>query len=163
MLDSISCPNCEAKLRVREEMAGKSVKCPRCAETITVPTRDAVTDTPRPPTDKAGTEVEPENDVATVEPDDEDSRPERPRSKYQPCPECGARGARRVPWTFWGSHIGPRLFHHVRCRECGYAYNGMTGGSNMLWAAIFLTIPALAILAIIAVTVYLILSRLDMI
>jgi predicted Zn finger-like uncharacterized protein len=35
MADVIECPKCGGKLRVPDEMAGKRVKCPKCAETFT--------------------------------------------------------------------------------------------------------------------------------
>jgi predicted Zn finger-like uncharacterized protein len=34
---SLTCPECESTLRVRDELAGKKVKCPRCAEVVRVP------------------------------------------------------------------------------------------------------------------------------
>lgn len=173
---TVTCPNCETTVRVRDELAGKKVKCPRCAEVIAVPGPDAMTALPRPPADDVVTEVEPDEEVALVEPDagaegerrakrrgEDDEGERKPRGKYKPCPECGARGAKRVEWTFWGSYYGPKLFTHVRCPECGYGYNGKTGGSNALWAALLISIPALAILAIIAVLVYILLSRFDVI
>ncbi len=85
----------------------------------------------------------PEEDVAEIEAD-EDAPPVR-RKGFRPCPRCGAEGPKRVLWTPWGSFYGPALFHHVRCRECRYAYNGRTGRSNLLWAMIFVTIPSLII------------------
>src|SRR2546423_214954 len=32
-----SCPECDKQLRVKDELAGKKIKCPGCAETIAVP------------------------------------------------------------------------------------------------------------------------------
>ncbi|MCC6417345.1 MAG: hypothetical protein IT429_03760 [Gemmataceae bacterium] len=34
---TVNCSGCQAPLRVREEYAGKEVKCPRCGQTVTVP------------------------------------------------------------------------------------------------------------------------------
>jgi hypothetical protein len=53
-----------------------------------------------------------------------------------------------VAFTWWGSVYGPAMFCHVRCRDCGYAYNGRTGRSNLIPAVIFVTIPAVLILLI---------------
>lgn len=61
--------------------------------------------------------------------DDEPSAPRR--GKYEDCPHCGCPGhADRVSFTWWGGALGPALFTHVRCRECGSCYNGKTGGDN---------------------------------
>jgi len=79
-------------------------------------------------------------------------------SEYKPCPRCGARGASRVIFTFWGSFYGPALFTHVRCPKCRYAYNGKTGRSNTLKAILFVSIPLLLILTIIGGLAYLIMS-----
>src|SRR5205807_988452 len=54
----------------------------------------------------------------------------RRRPKYVACPRCDAPDPESVSWTVWGSFYGPALFNHVRCRECGYAYNGVKGTSN---------------------------------
>jgi predicted Zn finger-like uncharacterized protein len=35
---SIGCPNCAAKLRATESMAGRKVKCPKCGAAIVLPT-----------------------------------------------------------------------------------------------------------------------------
>jgi hypothetical protein len=51
-------------------------------------------------------------------------------SEYAPCPECDAEDAEKVTFTWWGGLIGPALFTHVKCQECGTAYNGRTGRSN---------------------------------
>jgi ribosomal protein S27E len=85
--------------------------------------------------------------------DEEDEEQERrPRQRHQslkPCPRCGAGGPERVTWTPWGSFYGPALFTHVRCRECGYGYNGKTGGSNLVPAIFMVAIPAILIIAIV--------------
>jgi hypothetical protein len=66
--------------------------------------------------------------------DDEDDQGD---SKYRPCPQCGARGAKRILWTFWGSFYGPALMAHVRCPKCHAAYNGKTGKSNGVRILVF--------------------------
>ena len=84
--------------------------------------------------------------------DEEDDRDEGP--KYKPCPQCRGRRADRVKWTAWGSFYGPAMFTHVRCRKCGYAYNGRTGRSNILAAIVFVTVPLAGIAAIIGAIFY---------
>jgi hypothetical protein len=59
-------------------------------------------------------------------------------------------GAERVVFTFWGSFYGPALLCHVRCPDCHTAYNGRSGRSNLLGILLFVSIPLLGILAVIA-------------
>jgi hypothetical protein len=54
-----------------------------------------------------------------------------------------------VDWTFWGSYYGPPLVNHVRCLDCGYRFNGLTGRSNRHWALLFVTVPILIIAGIV--------------
>ena len=169
---NITCPGCRANLRVREEYAGQQMKCPRCGGSVAVnpaepvmvePVQDVVAAGPSPaapPADPTrpcpacrrdilrsarkcrycGTGLdEPDGDY-----EDDDDRP-RP---YKPCPRCGSPEAERVVFTFWGSFYGPALLTHVRCPECGYAYNGRTGRSNLLPAILFVAVPLILIVAI---------------
>lgn len=104
------------------------------------------------------------------EEDDEDRRSRRVRrdeeeddrgkkSNYKPCPNCGARKARKVLWTVWGSFYGPALFTHVRCPECSTCYNGRTGRSNALAATIFVSVPLLGISAILGAVFFMLRQR----
>jgi hypothetical protein len=68
--------------------------------------------------------------------------------KWRKCPRCGKQMARSVLWTIWGSFYMTRLFHHVRCEECGLTYNGTTGKSNRGPAVVCLSTPLLAIAGI---------------
>jgi predicted Zn finger-like uncharacterized protein len=202
----IPCPACGASLRVRDEYAGKGVKCPKCTHLITIPPLPAPAPAateetavrpaaPPPLPEEVGvTPVDEEEQATEVRPlaqprgqrcpscgarnppearkcrdckewlDEEEDEPEvRPRRRkkasYKPCPRCGARGAERVAWTPWGSFYGPALFTHVRCPECRYAYNGRTGGSNLVPAIIFVTIPAVLIAGIVVFLYWLFRSR----
>jgi predicted Zn finger-like uncharacterized protein len=176
MATTLSCPGCQTPLRLREDLAGKKIKCPRCGQVITVPAEEivmleAVDDekiTSEPPTlktssKKTATRPCPECGEAIAwtartcrycharldeEDDEEEEDRVVKRSKYKPCPRCGEVGAKRVVWTPWGSFYGPALLSHVRCPECGYAYNGKSGRSNLIPAIIFVSIPLLGILAI---------------
>ncbi len=49
---------------------------------------------------------------------------------YAPCPQCNAAAAQKVTFTWWGGILGPKLFKHVKCRNCGKGYNGKTGRDN---------------------------------
>jgi predicted RNA-binding Zn-ribbon protein involved in translation (DUF1610 family) len=176
MPTTMKCPGCQAPLRLRDELAGKTIKCPRCSHVLKVPAAEEVVElveeeagpeeiTAEPPKPKKASAKqpcpecgEPVSRTATkcpyckapLDEDDEedDEREQRKRSKFKPCPRCGESGARRVVWTIWGSFYGPALFTHVRCPGCGYAYNGRSGRSNLIPAIIFVTVPLVLILAI---------------
>jgi predicted Zn finger-like uncharacterized protein len=146
MILSIRCPGCKTTLRVRSELAGKKVRCPKCGKVVPVPKEEEE-------------ELVPVTAAAEEREEEEEERGARKRSKYVPCPRCGAKGARKVKWTFWGSFYGPAMFTHVRCPECDYAYNGRTGGSNLIPAIVFVTVPLLGILALFGVIIYIFISR----
>jgi hypothetical protein len=65
-----------------------------------------------------------------------------------------------VLFTPWGSFYGPALFNHVRCPECRYAYNGRSGGSNLIPAILFVVAPLVLMAAIIVYLALLIIPRL---
>ena len=63
--------------------------------------------------------------------DEDERRPRRRHGKFADCPHCGCPGfADRISFTWWGGVVGPAMFTHVRCRECGSCYNGKTGSDN---------------------------------
>jgi len=186
----MNCPGCQTPLRLREDMAGKKIKCPRCAMVITVPSEEAEVlealpadekITAEPPAPRARSKPartrpcpecgEPVAVTASkcrfckapLDDDDEDEDEEdhrRQRSRYKPCPRCGEGGANRVVWTPWGSFYGPALFTHVRCPGCGYAYNGQSGRSNLVPAIVFVTIPLFLILIILGFAGWIIYTQL---
>jgi hypothetical protein len=68
-------------------------------------------------------------------------RRRRPRGEYADCPACGEPGnATRIRYTLWGGLIGPAMLCHVRCENCGTAYNGQTGNYNTVGIIIYLSI-----------------------
>jgi predicted Zn finger-like uncharacterized protein len=136
----IECPECNRSLRVREEQDGKKMRCPKCQAVFRVP---AATEVDAPRHDVV---EEVEDDTPVDEPADERA----PKSKYAECPKCGARAAKRVKWTAWGSFYGPALLCHVRCQECGATYNGRSGRSNLIPAILFVSLPLLVIGGILA-------------
>jgi predicted RNA-binding Zn-ribbon protein involved in translation (DUF1610 family) len=159
----IRCPHCDGSLHVREDFAGRTMKCPRCGSDFDVPAgaSTAVTEElpaprvasgPTMPCPRCGERI-----LATarkcrfckawIEEEEED---ERPQSQYKPCPKCGGRRAQRVLFTFWGSFYGPALLCHVQCPKCGCAYNGRTGRSNLIPAILFVAVPLLGIVGIFA-------------
>jgi uncharacterized Zn finger protein len=50
--------------------------------------------------------------------------------EYASCPNCGSVDVHKVKYTWWGGLVGPALFKHVKCNQCGTTYNGKTGQSN---------------------------------
>jgi predicted RNA-binding Zn-ribbon protein involved in translation (DUF1610 family) len=172
----MNCPGCQTPLRLREDLAGKKIKCPRCGQVVTVPAEEGVvvaeaTGTDEITADPPKAKTKPKAGSAATRPcpecgepvaltaskcrhckapldEDDDEDRDAARPKYKACPRCGETGAKRVVWTPWGSFYGPALFSHVRCPACRYAYNGRSGGSNLIPAIIFVTIPLVLILAI---------------
>lgn len=51
-------------------------------------------------------------------------------TQYAPCPNCGQSNAKKISFTWWGGALGPNMFTHVKCQNCGTEYNGKTGKSN---------------------------------
>jgi predicted Zn finger-like uncharacterized protein len=149
----VTCPECRATLRVRDDLAGKKVKCPRCAHALAVPGDEEPEEAEERFTEVPPAGSAPKKGARRRAEEEEQGSPEEERparsSKYKACPQCGAYGARRVKWTFWGSFYGPAMFTHVECPDCGYRYNGRTGGSNLVPAIVFVTVPLLLILGII--------------
>jgi predicted RNA-binding Zn-ribbon protein involved in translation (DUF1610 family) len=141
MANMVACASCGAQLRVREEYLGLAMQCPKCGQQVQ-PTSDRPRALPPP--------------IPTVLParqpvpaDYDDRKAARAYSSFAPCPRCGSANAERVVWTIWGSFYGPALLHHVQCLNCGNKYNGRSGRSNLIPAAIFLLVPLVLILAII--------------
>jgi predicted Zn finger-like uncharacterized protein len=93
---TLKCPKCKSSLRVRDDLAGKKVKCPRCANLILVPVREEeVTEVLNAPDDGI-TEVKPTaKDKTSVRSarrreDQDEEREERvaskPRARPKPPP-----------------------------------------------------------------------------
>jgi len=183
----MKCPSCQSALRIKDEYAGKQLKCPRCTHVMAIPRKtseDEEDEAPPPvaieaPKRKAPPPRPREEAIEEGEPpprragrkrprdeDEEDHDRDQRRSNrrdlaYAPCPRCGCTDATRVVWTPWGSFYGPAMFNHVRCRDCGYAYNGRSGRSNLIPAIIFVTIPLLLIIGIIGFLGVIIFGRLS--
>jgi hypothetical protein len=69
MAISFACPSCEENLKVRDELAGKRVKCPGCGEPVAVPQEQVEEERPR----KKQRPAE----------DDEDDRPRKKNKKQK--------------------------------------------------------------------------------
>jgi hypothetical protein len=57
-----------------------------------------------------------------------------------PCPKCGCPYSAKVNFTWWGGVLGPRMFHHVKCRQCGAGFNSKTGRSNNTAIAVYMLV-----------------------
>ncbi len=73
----VSCPDCQRKLRVPNELVGKLVKCPTCGQTFTA---DPAAQAPPPPPPSPVEEKAPRTSkVSRDEDDEDDERSRRPR------------------------------------------------------------------------------------
>ncbi len=63
---------------------------------------------------------------------------------FAPCPGCGCTYADRVGFTWWGGLIGPKMFTHVRCRNCRSCYNGKRGTWNTTNIVIYTVVGLIA-------------------
>lgn len=57
-----------------------------------------------------------------------------------PCHKCGSGQADRIKFTWWGGVVGPKLFHHVKCRGCGEGIDARTGQSNAKKIRIYIAV-----------------------
>jgi uncharacterized Zn finger protein len=69
-------------------------------------------------------------------------------AEYAPCPKCSALEAKKVGFTWWGGVLGPSLLTHVKCPNCGTAYNGKTGQSNTTGIIIYSVVIGVIALAV---------------
>jgi predicted nucleic-acid-binding Zn-ribbon protein len=72
--------------------------------------------------------------------------------RYQPCPKCASEKAVAVDFTWWGGIVGPKMFTHVKCIQCGTTFNGKTGKSNQTAIAIYVTVST--IFGIVVITTF---------
>jgi predicted nucleic-acid-binding Zn-ribbon protein len=70
-------------------------------------------------------------------------------AQYAPCPKCQSQDAKEITFTWWGGILGPKMFNHVKCSQCGTTYNSKTGNSNQ--QAIILYVTVTSIIAIAAI------------
>jgi ssDNA-binding Zn-finger/Zn-ribbon topoisomerase 1 len=157
MAETLVCPKCDSPIRVPAAHVGAEILCPKCDELVSVSSGEAG---PEAVMERTATAGKKSRRAAPIELDEDAPPPPPKRGAFKPCPRCGAEGAQRVMFTPWGSFYGPALFNHVRCPECRYAYNGRSGGSNLIPAILFVAIPLLLMAAIIGYVVLLIIPRL---
>ncbi len=72
-------------------------------------------------------------------------------TNYAPCPQCGGVNAQKLRFTWWGGVLGPKILTHVKCQECGKAYNGKTGKENTTGIIIYSIVVAILALGLVVV------------
>lgn len=72
-------------------------------------------------------------------------------AEVAPCPMCPSSNSNKVSRTWYSSMIGPDLFDHVKCENCGATYNGKTGKSDTVPVTIYLIVPLVFVLAFIII------------
>ncbi len=128
MVETVSCPGCQTKLKMKPEYAGKKIKCPRCAQMILVP--DARGVTAAPPKVAAAKKATPKGRAAPREEEDEAAVMTSPRKKkgrqsdMSPCPECGEmvdNDARKCPHCRTPLEVDDEEEYKKwkKCPECG--------------------------------------------
>jgi uncharacterized protein (DUF983 family) len=55
-----------------------------------------------------------------------------------------------VKFTWWGGVIGPKMLSHVKCGQCGLAYNGKSGQSNTTGIVIYTVVVGVIVMVIFA-------------
>jgi predicted RNA-binding Zn-ribbon protein involved in translation (DUF1610 family) len=150
MANMVACTGCGAQLRVRDEYLGRAMQCPKCGQQVqTLNPLEAPPPSDAMPVPHSIPTVLPARKPPPRDQEDDDRRALREYSAFAPCPRCGSTNSERVVWTVWGSFYGPAMLNHVRCLSCGNKYNGRSGRSNLVPAAIFVLIPLVLIVVII--------------
>jgi hypothetical protein len=144
------CPFC------RERLPADTLRCRHCGERLAEEEDDPDeprrgegirADTPLPRSRAIREDTPPPRRARAARDDkDEDYLPRR-RSRrlvrghgqrYADCPFCGCPGyADKVSFTWWGGILGPSLFNHVQCQDCGRCYNGRSGKDNTVAITIY--------------------------
>ena len=68
-----------------------------------------------------------------------------------PCPQCGGTNAEKVRFTWWGGVLGPKILKHVKCTQCGKAYNGKSGKDNTMGIVVYSAVVAVVIFGFVVV------------
>ncbi|PSB41275.1 hypothetical protein [Chamaesiphon polymorphus] len=71
--------------------------------------------------------------------------------RYRSCPNCASEKAEAIGFTWWGGIVGPKMFNHVKCTQCGTTYNGKTGKSNQTAIAIYVGVSTVVAIAVFTV------------
>jgi predicted Zn finger-like uncharacterized protein len=99
----ILCPECDKKLKVADDLAGKKVRCPGCKTTIPVsPVQDAIKPEKKPTRSAPPSEAKPKPPPRE---DDDDTE--------MRCPKCDAAAVETLPPNWYSRNPG------FVCAECG--------------------------------------------
>lgn len=85
MAIALACPACKRALKVKDELAGRRIKCPGCATVLPVPGKKAATE-------ESVTAKKPRPVPTAAEDDDEPDEDERPRKKKKKKQAASNRG-----------------------------------------------------------------------
>ena len=148
-----TCPNCDAVVSPEEAADGWCESCgKKLPAGIVAPAQGK-----RPSRERDDRDRD-DRDRDDRDRDDDDREERRPRRRrrsrgdgeFAPCPNCDSGRATKVGFTWWGGILGPRLFSHVKCNDCGTTFNGKTGKSNNGAIAIYVIVSAVIVIAILA-------------
>jgi transposase-like protein len=70
-------------------------------------------------------------------------------TQYAPCPNCKSQDAKKITFTWWGGVVGPKMFNHVKCSQCGTTYNSKTGNSNQSAITMYFAVTSVIAIAIV--------------
>jgi hypothetical protein len=77
-----------------------------------------------------------------------------PGAMLPACPRCRSGNVHQPSFTWWGGVLGPKLFKHTVCRQCGFGYNANTGKSNStvigIYVGVGLVLGVVVAIAIVA-------------
>ena len=65
-----------------------------------------------------------------------------------PCPYCSCTDPQEIKFTWWGGLLGPKMLHHVKCMQCGKAYNSKTGRSNARAITIYVIVSSIIVIGL---------------
>ena len=82
---AVSCPSCEAGLRVKDQLAGRKVKCPKCGDAFTIAQGAGV------PSDEGIRARKNAPQSPATDEEDESDRPRRKKGKRRCQPTSGTR------------------------------------------------------------------------
>ncbi len=67
------------------------------------------------------------------------------------CFKCGSPDFRKLSYTWWGGILGPAIFSHVKCNNCGQSFNSKTGKSNTVPIVIYSVVLTVILIIVYAI------------
>ncbi len=124
MPEIISCPKCERKLRVPEDLLGKKVKCPTCATTFTAEAAAAAPPPAPPEAQEEQVQERPQRRRPAEEEHEVEERPQRRRAAEEEF-EGGERPRRRSRGDFQPHRGGLILTLGILSLVCCGVFTGI--------------------------------------